>query len=94
VSGTCGLSRVAVLAAPERDGDGWTSKPNTTPIRDISALVPKLRFASGKGVTAQPGKLGMSLQTPRELAAGDITLLEAPGSAGEAYAQVLARRRR
>jgi hypothetical protein len=82
---------VAVLRAPTRDASGWTSPPNTVPIRDISALRPKLRFASGKGITAEPGKLGMSLQTPRVLAETDVALLDAaaapvaePNAAGAA----------
>ncbi|MBL8607724.1 MAG: hypothetical protein JNL38_10405 [Myxococcales bacterium] len=93
---------VGVLRSPKAKSGGWSATPNEAPIRDITALIPKLRFASGKGVTAAPGKLGMSLQTPRVLADGDVALLEAavkgargkggapPATAAEAYAGAVA----
>ena len=74
---------VAVLEAPDRRGDGWYAR-NTTPITDVTALRPALRFASGKGIQAAPGALGMSLQTPRILTEEDAQRLRgaaaAPGS--------------
>lgn len=93
---------VGVLRSPEAKSGGWSAEPNEVPIRDITALIPKLRFASGKGVTAAPGRLGMSLQTPRVLADGDLALLEAaakgargkgdapPATAAVAYAGAVA----
>lgn len=80
---------VAVLVGPRRDATGWTAAPNVVPIRDVTALLPSLRFSTGKGVTAAPGKLGMSLQTPRVLTAEDVALLTPAGPA-EAYARALA----
>ncbi len=75
---------VAVLRSPTCHGGGWTAPANAIPIRDISALRDQLRFASGKGLTADPGKLARALQTPRALAAGDIAALEAAIGAGPA----------
>lgn len=72
---------VAVLRAPRADDAGWAAAPNTAPIRDVTAALPALRFASGKGVSAGPGKLGMSLQTPRGLVAGDLAALGLGGGA-------------
>ncbi len=72
---------VGVLRAPKKSAKGWAASANTMPIRDVSALVRELRFASGKGVTAEPGKLGMSLQTPRALTDADVALLR--GDAAE-----------
>lgn len=46
------------------------------PIVDATASVDKLRFTSGKGLVFAPGKLGMSLQAPRQLTADDAALLE------------------
>ena len=66
---------VAVLAVLEFNGEEWTAHPNSTPITDITALIPRLRFESGKGITAAKGALGMSLQTPRALTAEDVQLL-------------------
>ncbi len=89
---------VGILRGPKGKGGSWRAKDNATPIGDITTLIPKLRFESGKGLTAAPGKLGMSLQTPRDLADGDVVLLEAsargvgssPPTPAEAYASVLA----
>jgi hypothetical protein len=66
---------VAVLESPTFGDDEWVAKANAFPIADVTELVPKLRFTTGKGVTAEPGKLGMSLQTPRELTENDVALL-------------------
>jgi uncharacterized protein (TIGR02996 family) len=68
---------VAVLDNPQFDGDAWISAPATTPITDITSLRGKLRFESGKGITAAAGALGMSLQTPRVMTAEDATLITA-----------------
>jgi len=75
---------VAILEAPTHDGEAWiASAPNTTPITDVSASLDALRFTTGKGIQAAPGRLGMSLQTPRALAPEDVALLrgEAAGVA-------------
>ncbi|PTL82815.1 hypothetical protein [Vitiosangium sp. GDMCC 1.1324] len=75
---------VAVLEGLRFDGAEWRAQPNQVPITDITALIPQLRFESGKGIHAAKGALGMSLQTPRALAAGDVTLLlGAAGGAAE-----------
>jgi len=66
---------VAILDAPKFDGTQWISAPSQLPITDITALRSKLVFESGKGITADPGALGMSLQTPRVLAPADVALL-------------------
>jgi len=66
---------VAVLEGLRSDTEGWRSRPNTLPITDVTPLVPKFRFESGKGLQAAKGALGMSLQTPRALAAADVELL-------------------
>lgn len=81
---------VAILEAPKSVAKGWAAAANTTPIRDVTTSIPALRFASGKGVTAEPGKLGMSLQTPRVLTDADVALLRgAPSTPAAAYAAVL-----
>jgi hypothetical protein len=74
---------VAVLENPQMVGKGWKSGRNRVPITDITMLVPRLRFANGKGINAAPGALGMSLQTPRALDAATSALLDgAAWSAG------------
>jgi hypothetical protein len=65
---------VAVLEGLKSDAEGWRSRPNTVPITDVTSLIPKIRFESGKGIQAAKGALGMSLQTPRALAAADAAL--------------------
>jgi hypothetical protein len=72
---------VAVLDGLKFQDEEWHATANRVPITDITALIPKLRFESGKGITAAKGALGMSLQTPRTLAAEDISLL-LPASGG------------
>jgi hypothetical protein len=67
---------IAVLRKPRFEDDEWVSSPNVVPVRDISALRGRLRFANGQGIKAAEGKLGMSLQTPRPLTADDAALLE------------------
>jgi uncharacterized protein (TIGR02996 family) len=66
---------VAVLDAPTFDGAQWSAAPNSHAIRDVSAVKPSIKFANGAGLPAKAGVLGMSLQTPRVLAAGDVELL-------------------
>lgn len=66
---------VAVLVSPMLDDAGWAAAPNSVPITDITPLKTKIKFASGTGITAEKGKLGMSLQTPRALTAEDEALL-------------------
>ncbi|MBL8940587.1 MAG: hypothetical protein JNM69_38945 [Archangium sp.] len=71
---------VAVLDGLTFDGKQWNSKPNRTPITDITALKGSITFDSGKGITAAPGQLGMSLQTPRVLTSADAQLLGGSGA--------------
>ncbi len=66
---------IAVLRDVKAAKDGWKSSPNTTPITDITPLKSKIRFATGSGITAAKGKLGMSLQNPRTLTDADVKLL-------------------
>jgi uncharacterized protein (TIGR02996 family) len=67
---------VAVLETPHFDGAQWIAAPCDTPIADISGLRTRIEFESGKGMSTTPGTLGMSLQTPRALTAGDVALLD------------------
>lgn len=71
---------VAILDKPKFDGSQWKAKASTVAITDIGKLKSKLKFESGKGISAAPGALGMSLQTPRALTANDVALLD--GAAG------------
>ncbi|WNG56191.1 hypothetical protein F0U59_16525 [Archangium gephyra] len=66
---------VAVLEGLRFEDGEWRAPPNRVPITDVTALIPRIRFESGKGIQAAKGALGMSLQTPRALAAGDVALL-------------------
>ena len=66
---------VAVLDQPKLARAQWVARTNTTPIRDVSGLRGEIRFASGAGLPAKAGVLGMSLQTPRELTADTAALL-------------------
>ncbi len=68
---------IGVLEAPEGDDDGWHAAPNVVPIVDLGDVKGELAFASGKGLKAAKGALGMSLQTPRALADGDVAKLRA-----------------
>ncbi len=70
-----GLLLVAILDQPKRKGDALISAPNRTPLGLIDKPLRELRLADGKGITAPLDKLGMSLQTPRVLADGDVALL-------------------
>lgn len=73
---------IAVLDQPAFDGAQWIAAPSSVPITDITHLRGQLRFESGAGITARPGALGMSLQTPRVLTAGDVALLDAATGTG------------
>lgn len=66
---------VAVLESPKFDGEGWAANENTVPITDATSLRARIQFANGSAVTAEKGKLGMSLQTPRALSAETEALL-------------------
>jgi hypothetical protein len=66
---------VAVLSGLSFEGDSWIAEVNTTPITDVGAIKSQIQFESGVGIKAKPGTLGMSLQTPRGLTAGDVELL-------------------
>jgi hypothetical protein len=66
---------IAVLRDVKTEKDGYSSKPNVVPITDITAFKSKIKFATGSGITAAKGKLGMSLQTPRTLTDDDVKLL-------------------
>jgi hypothetical protein len=66
---------VGVLGGLEFDGSAWVGEANTTPITDVGKLKSQIKFESGVGITAKPGSLGMSLQTPRGLTEADVALL-------------------
>ncbi|WP_438043694.1 hypothetical protein [Sorangium sp. So ce128] len=83
---------VAALRFPQAEAEMWTAEANVAPITDITDLVGSLRFSSGKGLTAAPGKLAMSLQTPRALTEDDQVLLEARVSPSARAAYEAARR--
>jgi hypothetical protein len=68
------LWRVAVLDAPRASRGGWRAAVNTAPIADVTRLIPRIKFASGKGLV-RDARLGMSLQSPRELTADAAALL-------------------
>jgi hypothetical protein len=78
------LVLVAVLEEPEFVGDRWVGKPNRVAMTDISDLVDKFEFDNGAGLNARPGRLGMSLQTPRILSDSDVALLDKSASWGVA----------
>ncbi|MFN0248262.1 MAG: toxin-antitoxin system YwqK family antitoxin [Kofleriaceae bacterium] len=65
---------VGVLEQPRLSKGAWRAAPNTTPITDVTKLIPKILFASGKGLV-RDAKLGMSLQSPREIAPATASLL-------------------
>jgi uncharacterized protein (TIGR02996 family) len=80
---------VAVLEQPAQRDGAWVAAPNRVAIADITALRAQIRFANGKGISAQSGALGMSLQTPRQLADDDVRLLDggaAPAKAAKSPA--------
>src|SRR5215212_2784547 len=51
---------VAILEAPKRKRDAWVGAINKTPIRDVTKAIKKLKLATGTGITAKKGALGMS----------------------------------
>jgi hypothetical protein len=73
---------VGVLEAPRFDGERWHAAPNVVRAVDVSPLISSLVFSTGKGIKPDPGKLGMSLQTPRVLTEGDEAILRRAGGAG------------
>jgi len=78
---------VAIIEEPKRAKGQWLGEKNATPIANVSTVISSLRFASGEGIKAKKGALGMSLQTPRVLTDPDVALLRkfAPSSAVAAY---------
>ena len=72
---------LAELVNPSHDGKAWVAARSTVAVRDITALLGKLVFTTGKGISAKKGALGMSLQTPRALTAGDVKLLRSGNGA-------------
>ena len=74
---------VAVLENPVFSGTQWDAPASRLPLTDISALKSQLVFENGKGLPREKGKLGMSLQTPRVLAASDLALLAPYRSSAE-----------
>ncbi len=75
---------IGVLEAPKQNDDGWHAAKNVVPITNLDGIKSSLVFASGKGLKAAKGALGMSLQTPRALADGDVASIRAmyDGTAG------------
>lgn len=66
---------IGALEDPKHDGKAWKVKSAGVAVKDITALIPKLKFNTGKGIQAKKGALGMSLQTPRLLTDEDVALL-------------------
>ncbi len=66
---------VARMENPTQTKDGWEAK-NSTALCDITSAIGSLKLSTGKGISAKPGRLGMSLQTPRILCAEDVLLLD------------------
>jgi hypothetical protein len=78
---------VGVIDSPKLKGTAWISaKKNSVPVTNISSLRKTIVFESGKGMSQDKGALGMSLQTPRALAASDVAhiLAVVGGGAGAA----------
>lgn len=77
---------VAILESPTFDGENWIAPTNVAPVVDVTSLKDLVRFATGTGISAKKGALGMSLQTPRVLTDEDVALLRAAagGPAGAA----------
>jgi serine/threonine protein kinase len=64
---------VGCVESPKFTGTSWaSSSKNTLAVTNITALRKTLKFESGKGMSQEKGTLGMSLQTPRILTAGDV----------------------
>lgn len=71
---------VGVIDSPLFEGNAWVGRgANVHPITNITSLRRSLTFSSGRGLSQDPGTLGMSLQTPRvltdESAAAILTLV-------------------
>lgn len=84
---------VGELVDPKHDGKAWKSAPSKLVVRDITALIPMLRFTTGKGLAPKKGALGMSLQTPRQLTDDDVALLRggpAAPTAAQSMSEVIA----
>lgn len=73
---------VGILSNLSFDGTSWVGATNTTPITDVGPIKAQIQFESGVGITAKPGTLGMSLQTPRALTAGDVAVLVGASGGG------------
>ncbi|MEM9190399.1 MAG: hypothetical protein AAGF12_14535 [Myxococcota bacterium] len=67
---------VGVLRKPRFADTRWEADRNVVPVTAASSILGRLEFSTGKGVKADPGKLGMSLQTPRKLTEGDVAQFE------------------
>lgn len=70
---------VGVLDHPRASKGAWRASPNTTPITDLTKLIPKIVFGNGKGLV-RDDKLGMSLQTPRTLPPNTAALIAGPSA--------------
>lgn len=68
---------VGILESPKQQGTAWKAPGNAAPLTDVTSVVKKLKLASGTGIKANKGALGMSLQTPRVLTAEDVALIRA-----------------
>jgi hypothetical protein len=67
---------VAVYDRVRRKGEMWVSTHrNQTPIVDLTAIVDRLRFESGKGIKVPAAIRPQSLQAPRILTPGDLSLI-------------------
>jgi len=65
---------VGILEQPKASKGAWRAAANERPITNVTKLIPRIVFANGKGLV-RDAKLGMSLQTPRELAPATASLL-------------------
>jgi hypothetical protein len=67
---------VAVYDRVKRKGGTWTSShQNKTPIVDLTAVLDRLRFGSGKGIKVAAAVRPQALQAPRQLTPGDLALI-------------------
>ena len=80
---------VGVVGAPRFDGAAWIGAPNATPATNITGLRGAIQFESGQGISQDRGTLGMSLQTPRARAAGDVAMILAAVARGGAKADTV-----
>lgn len=78
------LMLVAVLERPRFTGERWEAAANRVAMTDISDLVGQLELDTGAGINARPGRLGMSLQTPRILSDADVARLDQVATRGAA----------